>query len=602
MKRENNLLIQGQSITQMYNQYCSNLFLVNRKYQRKLCWTIEEKRNFIDTIMNNLPVPLFLIAEKEEEEGIKCFEIIDGMQRLDAIFSLIEQKYSLKGGYFNLNSMPDTILMVHEEKLIQKMPILDLDICRKIANYPLPISISTYNDQLKVEESFKRINSTGKHLSPQELRQAGANGNFPELIRMISAEIRGDISNDRLLLNEMSKISLSNYRLDYGVFIDDIFWVKNGIIDVPSIRESKDEEIIAFIISDMLLDGKEKDNFTQQTLNQYYAYSSNPLDTNKFYLQTKIENAISRVTIDIVKKQFDTIISIIDELMVTKNTTFKKCLYKKNVDFINLMRPFQVVFMSIFNIVVRKNKKIIDKDQLYEALQGIGDDMLPKNVIDELFSCAKSKQLVATVEERISKCFSTTLVADPALDDWTRQCTNIIMKSKTEQNLFDFKVGFIDFGKNQLNCQVIDKVLKTLTAINNIGPNNVGYVIIGIADSIDTAEKHKKIYNSSYKSTYNFAITGVEDEALTAYKSVDRYVHSIKEHICNCVDIDQKYKTHIIQNLITPLYYGKQLIIFKTNYNEPVMFGGKLYKRMFSDVQLVNPNEYNEIFKKFYIN
>lgn len=268
MKQENNLIIQGQSITQVYNQFSTNLFLVNRKYQRKLCWTIEEKRNFIDTIINNLPVPLFLLAEREEN-GIKSFEIIDGMQRLDAIFSLINQKYSLKDGFFNLESMPDTIVMVREEKLVQRIPVLSLDTCRRIANYLLPVSISVYEDQLKIEESFKRINSTGKHLSPQELRQAGADGKFSELIRTISSEIRGDISNDRLLLNEMSKISLSNYRLNYGIYINDIFWVRNGIIDIPSVRESKDEEIIAFIIADMLLDGKEKDNFTQQSLNQY---------------------------------------------------------------------------------------------------------------------------------------------------------------------------------------------------------------------------------------------------------------------------------------------------------------------------------------------
>lgn len=57
MDRNNNgnePLIKSYSISQMYSLYCSNKLIVNRRYQRKLCWTIEEKRNFIDTIMNNL--------------------------------------------------------------------------------------------------------------------------------------------------------------------------------------------------------------------------------------------------------------------------------------------------------------------------------------------------------------------------------------------------------------------------------------------------------------------------------------------------------------------------------------------------------------------
>lgn len=81
----NEPLIKSYSISQMYSLYSSNKLIVNRRYQRKLCWTIEEKRNFIDTIMNGLPVPMLLFAENSDGE----LEIIDGMQRLDAICSLI---------------------------------------------------------------------------------------------------------------------------------------------------------------------------------------------------------------------------------------------------------------------------------------------------------------------------------------------------------------------------------------------------------------------------------------------------------------------------------------------------------------------------------
>ena len=127
MDRNNNgnePLIKSYSISQMYSLYCSNKLIVNRRYQRKLCWTIEEKRNFIDTIMNNLPVPMFLFAENSNGE----LEIIDGMQRLDAICSLIEQRYSLKSGFFNLETMPDTIGLMRQGILTEKGRIIPAEI------------------------------------------------------------------------------------------------------------------------------------------------------------------------------------------------------------------------------------------------------------------------------------------------------------------------------------------------------------------------------------------------------------------------------------------------------------------------------------------
>ena len=42
----------GEKINNLFKDaYKRHLILVNRKYQRKLVWTIEEKRAFIDTLL-----------------------------------------------------------------------------------------------------------------------------------------------------------------------------------------------------------------------------------------------------------------------------------------------------------------------------------------------------------------------------------------------------------------------------------------------------------------------------------------------------------------------------------------------------------------------
>ena len=311
------LSIKSMTVNQIYSLFIERKLNVNRQYQRKLCWTIEEKRNFIDSISNGYPVPLFLLAIDENGN----YEIIDGMQRLDALCTFIEQKYELIDGYFNLESMPDTLQLKRNNKLKQKKSIISLQKCKEIANYPLPVSVFSAKDN-NIEEVFKRINSTGKHLSQQELRQIGVSSDYAILVRQLSSEIRGDYSTDTLSLNEMSKISLSNYRLNYSINVSDIFWIKNDIINSNDLRQSRDEEIVAFLLAGIILDTKLKLYYTGTILNKFYGYSRNPLDTDKPIEMTSLQNAIDRIGIDNIKNRFHIVMSCIKDVLTFSLSSF----------------------------------------------------------------------------------------------------------------------------------------------------------------------------------------------------------------------------------------------------------------------------------------
>ena len=114
----------GEKINNLFKDaYKRHLILVNRKYQRKLVWTIEEKRAFIDTLLHGYPVPLFLFAKTGNG---KEREIIDGLQRLDAIFSFIKQEFPVKweGKEYYCNK---DALFCTSEVFEQKYPVLDFD-------------------------------------------------------------------------------------------------------------------------------------------------------------------------------------------------------------------------------------------------------------------------------------------------------------------------------------------------------------------------------------------------------------------------------------------------------------------------------------------
>ncbi|NLM98840.1 MAG: DUF262 domain-containing protein, partial [Campylobacteraceae bacterium] len=206
MKELNNrLFISGESIQELYNWYSKKTLIVNRLYQRKLVWTLNEKQKLIDTISRDYPIPLFLLAEMSDGKN----EIIDGMQRFSSIFHFIENDFSFNGKFFDLETLATTNTLKKEGILVQKEPILDREICTKIANYKLAISIYKKDNNEIINDIFSRINSYGKKLSRQEIRQVGTTEEFPELVKSIAVKIRGDVSHSNILeLNKMKNISI----------------------------------------------------------------------------------------------------------------------------------------------------------------------------------------------------------------------------------------------------------------------------------------------------------------------------------------------------------------------------------------------------------
>ena len=137
---------------------------MNRRYQRKLVWSIEEKASFIDSIIKSYPVPLILLAESNDDSG-RIFEIIDGMQRINAVTAFVENEFAVNGAYFNLETMAETKLQKDSGQLVQKEPMLDRKICAEFVSYVFPMS--TYKGAS--EELMQMVNIyQDKKLGKQE--------------------------------------------------------------------------------------------------------------------------------------------------------------------------------------------------------------------------------------------------------------------------------------------------------------------------------------------------------------------------------------------------------------------------------------------------
>ena len=132
--------------------------------------------------------------------------------------------------------------------------------------------LATYQDNETVDMIFSRINSTGRKISNQDLRQSMAVGEFPDLVRRIASDIRLDNTyDDHIRLCEIPQISVGYKEYGYGVDLNDIFWRRHDLINPKNIKESKDEEIIETLLATVLLDQFKK---SKNSLDELYRKDS----------------------------------------------------------------------------------------------------------------------------------------------------------------------------------------------------------------------------------------------------------------------------------------------------------------------------------------
>jgi len=582
------LIIRPETVENIYDFYQNRTLLVNRRYQRKLVWTVEEKEGFIDSLSNGFPVPLILVTEVKYKGQIG-FEIIDGMQRLDAITSFIEGNISLNGKYFDLDTIANTKYLMDTGQLTQKVPKLDREICKGIASYPLPLSVSQISSESRIDEIFRRINSNGRHLSKQELRQVGSKSDFAELVKQISETIRGDVSHSsRLLLNEMKKVSINNYDLDYGINMGGIFWRKHNIVTSKNIRESRDEELVASLLSSILI--SPRPSSTAANLDKFYGF--NPEKGNPI-----IENKIRQLGFDFIKEQFETIFGELRQCLESTRSSFFKLLFRQDTKY--TARSFQVLFLAFYDLIVRENMKISSYTKLAFALKGIGDSYLTPNA-EKLHQSKKREIAVDAIKGVIRKHFVKRDSNDPILSNGVVKLESLLSRSRTENSSYDFKLGFHRLDNNgEFDEKAFEKVLKSLTAIVNSGKGTTGYIVVGVADTERDAARFKQYYNSTSILFKTFHVTGVDKEA-QKYSSFEEYRSKIEARIKNSKITPQCYRNYLLRNIDFFNYYDKSILILEIKADEePAEYDGQLYQRQGTSTELVPVDQKKQIWKNF---
>ena len=586
------LTVRGEPVERIFGSFEDRRYLVNRRYQRKLIWTLEEKRSFIDSLIEGYPVPIVLLAENSKRED-NALEIIDGMQRLDAVVSFINNKYAVRDQFFDLNTIAVTKALLDSGKLIQRTPIMDRTLCVNFASYLIPISIYEFADENAVDTIFRRINSGGRKLPKQELRSAGSIDHFATVVRRISAKVRGDDSySDILRLNEMQKISITNRDLDYGIDVETIFWVAHGILSRDNLRQSRDEELVADMVAYMVSDAPIPSR--TEFIDDFYGMGEdNKASKERF---NDIDVAIKQRSPELVVSDFQRTLDPIRLALDFSSQTFAQLIHSKQPA--SSPRYFQVIFLAFYQLIIKKGLEVSNRKLLVEKLRNIGDHINMQE--GGRWGANKRQAAIDAAVGMLQSAFAETTGYDPAVVHWITQLQNLLSQSYTEQAAYDFKQGFVRLDKtNSFDDESFEKILKTCVAISNIGKGKKGYVLVGVADHLNTAMRIEELFNVKSLVHDKFHIFGIEHEAKALNKNLDQFFQFIVEKISKS-NISEPLRSYITSHIKTVRYYDKTVYVFEViGQEQPSMYENVFYHRSGASVITIENKELLTFFNKY---
>lgn len=153
------------SFGEITNLHVSKELIIQPEYQRLFRWTAQQKSHLIESILLELPIPQIFVIENQD--GV--LELIDGLQRVSTILQFVEP-----------NSIQLTPLKLEGCTLITGLNDLffnDLPLSLRLRIKRSPIRTVVIKKQSQGflrYEMFKRLNTGGANLEPQEIRNCSA--------------------------------------------------------------------------------------------------------------------------------------------------------------------------------------------------------------------------------------------------------------------------------------------------------------------------------------------------------------------------------------------------------------------------------------------
>lgn len=153
------------SFGEIANLHANKELIIQPEYQRLFRWSPQQKSHLIESVLLQLPIPqIFTI---ENDDGV--LELIDGLQRTSTVLQFIDHE--------SINEPPLFLEGCSLIPALNGMSFQDLPLGLRLSIKRSPIRTVVIKKQSKGflrYEMFKRLNTGGSNLEPQEIRNCSA--------------------------------------------------------------------------------------------------------------------------------------------------------------------------------------------------------------------------------------------------------------------------------------------------------------------------------------------------------------------------------------------------------------------------------------------
>lgn len=541
----------GMGIQEAYRLYADGKLLVNRRYQRKLVWSEQEKQHLIDSIQRNFPVPLFMFARVDHDDA--SLEVIDGMQRLNAIFSFIEHGFKDESGRcFDIVQNPRARIQkeagVFQEFSAEVDRWTDKE-CAALLEYQLAVTIDTEGDTARINEVFGRINSGGRRLSPQEQRQAGLVSGLSEFVRKLAMELRGDDSPDVLELGKMPSVSFNTpkERQGYGVDATDIFWCRHGIILPSDLAKAEDEQVLTDIAISILNDSPL--NASREVFDSYFTTGSDNF--------IHIEQKLAAYGPERLRNEM---IAAIGNLRATFETgeflALRSCVQERPKN--TARTAFFALFSAYFNLIIKEGKLPDNFLQIRQSLAGCQKALTMQAHYTRTEDRIKNIGIMTgLIQNHFVKKDVPTLGGAHSL---VVDLENSLRRSRFEAARYEFKIGCCLLSEPPaLDPEMFSKLARTAAAIANTSPDSDGFIYLGVADKKSAADRVNAISGSPIYEIGQVFFVGLQHDLECLGINMEAYVKRLMQELQGS-PLTDPLKTQLITSVEHADYKGAPFV------------------------------------------
>lgn len=172
------------SASDLIRMYSDGQLIIDPQFQREVVWSNSEQTRFIDSIVKQLPIPSMCLSLDYKTQ---TWQVIDGLQRISTLIRFLsDNSWRLS----RLEDVNPEISGTSVADFSQDNPSL-LKLRRIVENTTLPINVlrcdfSQESHRRYVFEIFHRLNTGGRALSNQEVRNCIYGGPFNDLLNELN--------------------------------------------------------------------------------------------------------------------------------------------------------------------------------------------------------------------------------------------------------------------------------------------------------------------------------------------------------------------------------------------------------------------------------